>query len=466
MDTSAIDQLAQDLKTFVLQQFQAPPGTSHSLAFLGTGVAVQPESFLSDGQFNPARVDRWLGVVADPLGLVDKTTNMAQAVPWTATTLMEALAGQAQSLAEPGSDEQQAFLRARSQAAQNLGGDTRTATAPLDWYDPAQVSKWPSCSLKSGQAQAGGNQAGTPGLRIPLEPPPMRPGNSPPLWSWRSMAAVHVEDADQFAVRLASAQAAAVQPASPAAAPTPAARPWQAAAAMLLAPVASNALQRSPMGRVFAAGLQLSSTAAVAAPAAHGFVAQPAVAAARPVSAFSQALDNAPAVSAHAMPAARLQALQAVMVSQEMDDASAAATSRSVAAASFSLDMRLCVVELSRTPWWSELMLTLGNWCVPGLARGALVAEASDDRATGVPVALVLTSDVRLQSDWCDSDRAAATGSTHLGPWMLSGASFSASSDSGQAVLAIPGTQVIACIYRELPALPPASAPVAAAPAP
>ncbi|HEY9023937.1 MAG TPA: hypothetical protein VIP05_06525, partial [Burkholderiaceae bacterium] len=117
-------------------------------------------------------------------------------------------------------------------------------------------------------------------------------------------------------------------------------------------------------------------------------------------------------------------------------------------------------------PWWSELMLTLGNWCVPGLARGALVAEASDDRATGVPVALVLTSDVRLQSDWCDSDRAAATGSTHLGPWMLSGASFSASSDSGQAVLAIPGTQVIACIYRELPALPPASAPVAAAPAP
>ncbi|WP_124599629.1 hypothetical protein [Burkholderia sp. Bp8963] len=474
MDTSAIDQLAQSLKEFLLAQFNAPPGTSHTLAFLGTGVAVQPESFLSDGQFNPARINHWLSVVADPLALVLRPENLAQATPWTATTLMEALATQAQSLAAPDSDEQKGFQRARSQAAENLGGDTSVATAPLDWYDPAQLPQWPHCILQTGQTQVDRTDTGPDGpgeRRRPPELPPMQGGVRPPLWAWRTMAAVHVEDSDQFVSRFATVDQLHLPPGlatqlllnqplhvvAAAAAPAAASSPPS-----LSEPIA---ILRQPIAmRASLAAARIASSSIVESVPAH-----PVPTVERPVSALlmPQAIQaavtaTAPATRAplaiQSVPRARINALQAFEMSQAICAAADTASTQTVAANAFSLDMRYRVVELSRLPWWSELLLTLANWCVPGMERGALVAEATADRMTGLPVALLLTSDVKLESDWSESDRTAASSSTHFGPWILNGASFSSSTQTGKAVMAIPGIQVIGCIYRELPALPPCAA--------
>jgi hypothetical protein len=76
-----------------------------------------------------------------------------------------------------------------------------------------------------------------------------------------------------------------------------------------------------------------------------------------------------------------------------------------------------------------------------------------------MPIALILTSDVKIRAIWSDADRAAASSNTHFGPWVLSSAQFTSTTNAGEAVLTIPGITAIACIYRELPALPPKADP-------
>ena len=76
MDTTAASLLGDQLRDFFVKQFvkqfAPPPGTQTKLGFLGAGVAVSPDSFLSQGQFNPARVNSWLNIVIDPLGTITK----------------------------------------------------------------------------------------------------------------------------------------------------------------------------------------------------------------------------------------------------------------------------------------------------------------------------------------------------------------------------------------------------------
>jgi hypothetical protein len=78
---------------------------------------------------------------------------------------------------------------------------------------------------------------------------------------------------------------------------------------------------------------------------------------------------------------------------------------------------------------------------------------------------LILTSDVSIRSAWSEADRAAATSNTHFGPWALNSAQFTSTSNAGEAILSIPGIQAIACIYRQLPALPPKADPSIPVPA-
>src|SRR5690348_6031871 len=63
MDTTAASLLGDQLRDFLVKQFAPAPGTQARLGFLGAGVAVAPDSFLSQGQFNPARVNSWLNIV-------------------------------------------------------------------------------------------------------------------------------------------------------------------------------------------------------------------------------------------------------------------------------------------------------------------------------------------------------------------------------------------------------------------
>jgi hypothetical protein len=148
-----------------------------------------------------------------------------------------------------------------------------------------------------------------------------------------------------------------------------------------------------------------------------------------------------------------------MLLSQAIATAANEATTSSVHSNSLSLHLNYQVVSLSRTPWWNELMVLLDNWYVPSCGRASLIEESTPEKTLGVPVALILTSNVSITAKWSDSDRAAATSNTHLGPWALTSSNFTAADSAGEAVLAIPGVTAIGCIYRELPPLPPKADP-------
>jgi hypothetical protein len=421
MDTTAASLLGQQLTDFLLKQFATPSGTKDTLGFLGTGVAVEPNSFLSQGEFNPARVNSWLNIVVDPLGAVIKDGNRVDSTSWTAVELMQTIATQAVCVAPAGSNEQQGFARAKSLAMENAGGATTVNTAPLDWYDPAQVAQWPNCSLTTSSTSSSGT--GSP------QPSNMPPGK--PFWAWRTLEKVRIADPD------------------------------------LLKPVDGTSLH-TISGPVRARPFMLSANMVAAASPAMSARLAPAgesIGAAR-VMPFSHVSDAA-LISIHEAPAAviseqattRFSSVQAVMVSQAISTAASQASTSSVTSSSLSLNLNYLVISLSRAPWWNDFLLSLDNWYIPSMDRAALVAESDAQKTFGVPIALILTYDVKIQAMWSATDRAAASSNTHFGPWVLDSAQFTATTNAGEAILTIPGITAIACIYRELPALPPKADP-------
>ena len=427
MDTTAASLLGDQLRDFLVKQFAPPPGTQTRLGFLGAGVAVDPDSFLSQGQFNPARVNSWLNIVIDPLGTITKDGDQVGATPWTATVLMETISDQSVCLAPPGSVDQQGFVHAKSQAMENLGGATSVNTAPLDWYDPAQVSKWPKCSLSTSSTSSAGT--GPP-------PPPPPPGLPPrkPIWAWRTLEMVPIADPQQLQpvqtppvkAPVATATGVAIQP-----------RTFMLSSTMMTAASVTKTVQLAPVNSSLARPqlMEVSHGAEVA----------------------RISIEKAPAAIINQNATKQVSAVQAVMVSQAMSTAAAQATTSSVKTNALSLDLSYLVVSLSRAPWWNELLPLLDNWYIPGLRRGSLIGDG--DAQAGMPIALVLTSDVKIRGVWSEADRAAASSSTHFGPWVLSSSQFTSTTNAGEAILTIPGITAIACIYRELPALPPKADP-------
>ncbi|HME10031.1 MAG TPA: hypothetical protein VKG25_23435, partial [Bryobacteraceae bacterium] len=442
MDTTAVTLLGQQLKDFLVKQFAPPPGTKTCLGFLGTGVAVDPNSFLSSGQFNPARVNQWLDIVVDPLGEVIAGTDQVEFMPWTATQLLQAIYSQAMSVAPADSDAQRGFAKAKSQALEGLGGATTVSTAPLDWYDPAHLPQWPACSLTANSTTSSGAASGT--KVTPAGPPPARP-----LWAWRRLETMPVPAATP--VQAASKVAAA----PPAPALGTAAHPINTlqmrrvafAAAPMVAAAARPAPPPRPVSPIMSAHL---------APLGHPAATAQAVQVSR-ISMESR-------ISVERMPTSvigerAVTPTQALMVSHAAFTASNQAATSSVATNSLSLRLKYQVVSLSRAPWWNEFLMLLDNWYIPSCGRASMIEDSDAQKVFGVPIALVLTSDVNIQANWSAADRTAATSNTHFGPWALNSAKFLATSNAGEAILAIPGIQAIACIYRQLPPLPPKSDP-------
>jgi hypothetical protein len=423
MNTTAASLLGQQLTDFLLKQFAPPSGTKDTLGFLGTGVAVEPNSFLSQGQFNPARVSSWLNIVVDPLGAVIKDGNLVEATSWTASELMQTVAMQAVCVAPAGSDEQQGFARAKSLAMENTGGAATVNTAPLDWYDPAQVAQWPKCELKTSSSSSTGTGSSLP----PLEPPPSIRPPGRPLWAWRTLAKVRIADPDRL------------EPGPIPAGKGVALHTFMLSSKMVAAASPAMSAKLAPVGKPIGAAQIM--------PFSH--------------------ISDAALISVHQAPAAviskqattRVSSVQAVMVSQAISNAANQASTTSVASSSLSLNLSYLVVSLSRAPWWSDFLLFLDNWYIPGINRAALVTESNAQKILGVPIALVLTNDVKIQAMWSATDRAAASSNTHFGPWALNSAQFTATTNAGEAILTIPGITAIACIYRELPALPPKADP-------
>jgi hypothetical protein len=433
MDTTAVALLGQQLKDFLVKQFAPPPGTKTSLGFLGTGVAVDPNSFLSGGQFNPALVNQWLDIVVDPLGEVITSSDQVEFTPWTATQLLEAIYSQAMCVAPADSDAQHGFAKAKTQAMEGLGGATTVNTAPLDWYDPARVPQWPSCSLTASSASSSGTTVGLG------EPPPSRP-----LWAWRRLEMMPIQAATVNVEKVAAAPAGgatmrtinSVQNRRFMFAATP---------MMAVSPVASPmmSMRLAPLGQAAgtAQAVQLSR------------------------------VDMESRISIDRVPASvigqrAITPAQALTVSQAASTAANQATTSSVASNSLSLSLKYQVVSLSRAPWWNEFLMLLDNWYVPGCHRASMIEDSDAQKVIGVPIALILTSGVNIQSIWSAADRASATSNTHFGPWALNSAQFTSTSNTGEAILAIPGIQAIACIYRQLPALPPQADPSLPVPPP
>jgi hypothetical protein len=445
---TAASLLGQQLTDFLLKQLATPAGSTDTLGFLGTGIAVEPNSFLSQGQFNPARVDSWLSIVVDPLGVVLRDSNRVESTLWTASELMATLASQAQCVAPVGSDEQQTFAHTKSLAAENMGGATTVSTAPLDWYDPAQIPQWPTCKLAAGTGSGSGTSTSTgTGTGTTVQPHRSSGGGTipgppshEPLMQWRTLPNVSIAEPT---------------PPQPAAAPAAGGTVFHAGNDLIHAELFKPAANRVPA----AALVQKAQPAPAEAPAEKALAA-------------TRVLHFSPVSDTHTIPLGQaanafiseremtsVSAAQAVSVSQAISTAASQASSSAVASSSLSLSLSYLVVELSRAPWWSDLLLLLDNWYIPGTGRAALVAASDDQKTIGVPVALILTYDVKIQAQWSDSDRAAASSSTHFGPWMLTSAQFTSATDGGGAILTIPGIQAIACIYRELPAIPPKADP-------
>jgi hypothetical protein len=419
MDSSAIAVLGQQLTDFLVSKFAPPPGSKTLLGFSGAGTAVDPNAFLNGSQFNSALVNNWLDVVADPLGEVNAGSGQVGFSPWTAKQLLEAIYSEAMTLAAPGSDTQQVFTKVKSDAMEGLGGATTIRTAPLDWYDPANIPQWPDCSLTvtSGATASSGTSTGVP-TQQPVKP----------LWAWRKVDRVVVKPTPPIATSgtakgrynlFATSSASAFAPASPV--------------------LSERALQ---FGRV--------TEKVQAIPVAHVLPEQ------------QISVDR---VAATVINQKTVTATEVLQMSQAASTAATQASTSSVATSSLAMHTKYQLVNLSRAPWWNEFFLSLNNWYVPGFHRGELIEESDGQTYTGIPIALILTSDVSIVASWSDTDRAAATSSTHLGPWALNSVKFVATSDAGVSALTIPGTQAIGCIYRILPALPPQADPSLPAPA-
>jgi hypothetical protein len=405
VDTSAFSAVGDQLQGFLAKQFTPPSGTQTVLGFFGSGLAVEPASFLGDdGKFNPARIDAWLNISLDVIDVVEN--HQVGSPVMSATQLIEAVAGSAMSAAPIGSDPAHVLARIKDQVMEDLGGATVIQTAPANWYDPAGVARWSkfTMTIGSGSPAAPPSAPATPasGGTVPVRV------TGPPLWTWRRLPQVRPE------IFVAAQPHSAVAPGGPR--PMAAATPAMAniGAARAGAPVLVAATTMRP-SNVVREPLLRSQVAAEPAPVAPGALA------------YRTALKIA------------------------ADQASA----QPVDTQSISVDLSYLLVNLSRAPWWSDLLLAMTNWYIPGQRRSSWVGASTPDICYGVPIALILTADVQIKAAWSQADRAAAASSSNIGPWSLAGTQFKSSDGSGSATLLMPSMQAIGCIYRILPALPP-----------
>jgi hypothetical protein len=130
-----------------------------------------------------------------------------------------------------------------------------------------------------------------------------------------------------------------------------------------------------------------------------------------------------------------------------------------VTASSLTIEAKFLVVTLTRPEWWSSVLIDAPGWYFAGQRAGAAVPGTLPvGTQVGVPVSLILTCDVTISGTWSDDDRVAATNSTHLGPWLLP-QNTQLSGTSTAATLSIPGMQLVAGLYANLPLLPPCDDP-------
>ncbi len=125
---------------------------------------------------------------------------------------------------------------------------------------------------------------------------------------------------------------------------------------------------------------------------------------------------------------------------------------------------------LAGRPWWHPEFVEEPAWFVPGMKRGALVAEITDP-AYGhcLPQSLLLVRNVSLTGAWSDEAKATMNESVHyFGPFLMSPpdqrqAITTDEQNAEQTTVLGLGVQVIGELCSKLPALPPMDDPALAA---
>jgi hypothetical protein len=415
MDTSSFFAVGEQLEGFLTKQFTPPDGTQAVLGFFGSGLAVEPGSFIGDdGKYNPARVNTWLNISLDVVNAVED--HRVGSAVMSASQLIQAIGVSAMSTSPIASETALVLGRMKSQVMEDLGGATVIQTAPLNWYDPAQVAQWPNYGMKIGSdTPPAPTPTPAPGGKIPID--------RPPLWVWRTLARPRPET---------------FIPVHP-----------EVTAVHSQVPVAQS-LPHSIIQPTSAKVLNVSAMHAVT-PMLH--MEQPVMhVMAAPV---QQTLAVQPTQTLHL-------ASSTVAFNNAVKTAADQASAQRVDAPSMSVDLNYCMVGLSRTPWWNDLLIGMTNWYVPGQHKDSWIGKGAASRCFGLPVSLILTANVRIKAAWSQSDRASAANSSHVGPWSLAGSQFPAPDSTGAATLTIPSMQAIGCIYRVLPSLPPVDDPALA----
>lgn len=127
-----------------------------------------------------------------------------------------------------------------------------------------------------------------------------------------------------------------------------------------------------------------------------------------------------------------------------------------------------CLLTITRrlagTPWWHSNLIAEPDWYVPGMKRGALVAESTDpDFARCLPQALLVVRNVAFTGNWSASAKESLTSQvSFLGPFMMNAPTdtqMAASATEQVSVLGV-GIQVIGELCSLLPPLPPQDAPL------
>src|SRR5207248_1565219 len=109
-----------------------------------------------------------------------------------------------------------------------------------------------------------------------------------------------------------------------------------------------------------------------------------------------------------------------------------------VEAREFVLDVWICIVQVRR-PWFSDALLSLPNWYVVGLAKGAFSSAPPEHvgNLSILPTACIFVRDIKIKAQWTEADLQVIESSLNQGAFNLLGSSF----DSNTMTLSIPGMQ-------------------------
>jgi hypothetical protein len=400
-----------------------------------------------------------------------------------------------------------AFLALKTMAGSAfgvLGAPKDVVTAPSNWFDAAGRGGWSSFSTTSSgsSGSSGGSSGGaTPRPAIPLvktpRPTKPAPGETPPiiaqeqfeqLWQWRKLdpaamvnvvmpASKTVEAAPAATAKPVMTGSLKIQPDAVVrdhrtAAETPIVRDHRALdisdVSVAKAQMASFTAQ--PTGELkLTASPKLAMRTIDAAPViTKSAAAAPVdrIMASAPRRQFTDLVDAEPVLVTSADSAVKSQAMAKLiadrspaLIADLKRDSETTSTQR-VESQNLTLSLEYCFVQISRDAWWNEVLVRLPGWCAPGLRAGDLVpGRQGTGLSVGVPIAMVVTRNVRVSGRWSEADRAAADSHTSFGPWEMSRSKMSFDKSQETATLEIPDTQVVAVVCSLLPSLPPADDP-------